>query len=462
MQSPNSFRPADGNHQMTPLETLTAIAAQDEVERVAPKFEAWRDHYRFKVAFGGRGAGAKSWSANSLLVQASRFGLMGPRDGAWLNPPVRILCLREIQLSLEESSKALIEQMITRLGYSGFSITEKYIRHENGSEFLFRGMKDLKAARALKSYEGFDIFFVEEASAVSKDSWQTITPTLRMPNSELWAIFNREEEMDPVYELLVRDPRPGSSILELLPGAEDNPWFSGTPLVQEMAEDYKRDPDLAEHIWGGAPRKQGDYCVMARTNIRSAMDRVIEGAGATEIGVDVARFGDDTTQMYKRRGMKVIDHREMKKADTLAVAADVWDFADNDSSVRIKIDEGYNPGVVDNVRALGGNVIAVNFGGKAHDSDKYPNIASEMWFEMPIDDAQIPNDPDLMREFSGRRYAYDKEGRRMVEAKDVYKKRNSGKSPDRADALILCFYEGANVADLAVGAAMAARRMAHA
>jgi phage terminase large subunit len=440
------------------IETWADIADQDERERVAPKFEAWRDHYRFKAASGGRAAGAKSWSSNSLLVQATRFGLTGPRDGAWLEPPVRVLCLREIQLSLEESSKALIEQTIERLRYSGFTITDKYIRHANGSEFIFRGLRDLKAARQLKSYEGFDIFFIEEASAVSKDSLTQIIPTLRKPLSELWVVFNREEDMDPVYELLVASPRPGSSILELRPGAEDNPWFDRTPLAAEMAEDYRTDPDLAEHTWGGQPRKQGDYCVMARTAIRGAMSRRIEAEGATEVGVDVARFGDDTTQMYKRHGMKTVDHREMKKADTLEVANAVWDFAGHDANMRIKIDEGYNPGVVDNVRHLGGNVVAVNFGGSARDKDKYPNAASEMWFDFPVNDAQILDDPDLMRELSGRRYTYDKEGRKVVEPKDAYKKRNAGKSPDKADGLLLCYYEGANLVDPQVGAAMAARR----
>jgi hypothetical protein len=71
---------------------------------------------------------------------------------------------------------------------------------------------------------------------------------------------------------------------------------------------------------------------------------------------------------------------------------------------------------------------------------KYPNIASEMWFELPIDDIGIDNDRELMIELSGRRYLYDKQGRRMVEPKDEYKKRNGGRSPDKADALLLCYY----------------------
>jgi hypothetical protein len=225
-----------------------------------------------------------------------------------------------------------------------------------------------------------------------------------------------------------------------------------------MAEDYRTDPDLAEHTWGGQPRKQGDYCVMARTSVRGAMDRRIEAVGGVEIGVDVARFGDDKTEMYKRRGLKTIDHREMKKADTNDVADAVWFFAGHDRSVRIKIDEGYNPGVVDNVRALGGNVVAVSFGGQARDKNKYPNAVSEMWFEMPIDGAEVPNDPDLMRELAGRRYTFDKEGRRVVEPKEKYKERNQGKSPDKADGLLLCYYQGSVKIDEQYRRQMAERR----
>jgi len=210
-----------------------------------------------------------------------------------------------------------------------------------------------------------------------------------------------------------------------------------------MAEDYKRDPDLAEHVWGGQPRKQGLNAVIARTALRAAMARNIDPEGAIEVGVDVARFGDDSTQMYKRKGLKVIDHREMRLADTGTVVRSVCDFAGDDLSVRIKIDEGYNPGVVDGVKATGREVLGVNFGGRARDADKYANAASEMWFEFPADEAAIPDDQDLMRELSGRRYDYDKQGRKVIESKDEFKKRNAGKSPDKADALLLCFYKGA-------------------
>lgn len=430
---------------MTEKEELELrIREQIELEKVAPKFEEWRNHYRYKLARGGRGAGAKSHSMASLLVQAAHIGLKGPRDGYWLKPPVKILCLREIQLSLEESSYALIRQKIDTLRYPGFNITREAIKHLNGSEFLFRGIKDLRAAQQIKSYEGFDIFAIEEAAAVSLESLQMLLPTLRKPYSELWAVYNRELESDPIDAMLFSNPRPSSCLLDLQPGSIDNPWFNDTPLPMEMEEDYKRDPDGAAHIWGGMPRKQGDYSVMSRVSIRGAMDRKIdEPIGVEEIGVDVARFGNDSTQMYKRHGLKTIKQKEMKKADTIQVAQAVWDFADHRRDMLIKIDEGYNPGVVDTVKSYGANVMAVNFGGAVsnENKDKYTSTADEMWFEFPIDEAEIPNDPDLMTELSDRRYDYEKgTNRKKIESKDEYKKRHNNKSPDKADALLLCYF----------------------
>jgi phage terminase large subunit len=107
----------------------------------------------------------------------------------------------------------------------------------------------------------------------------------------------------------------------------------------------------------------------------------------------------------------------------------------------IKVDDsGVGGGVTDNLRRLGANVIPVNFGGTPRDTKKYTTVADEMWFEFPVNDIQIPDDPQLMEELSGRKYGYDKIGRRKVEPKDDFRKRY-GRSPDKADALLLAFYK---------------------
>jgi phage terminase large subunit len=410
------------------------LTAKEEIEyvtlleeAVAPKLELFRNPARIKVCYGGRGAGAKSWSIASLLVQRAQ------------KEKIQILCTREIQLSLEESVHRLIMQTVERLHYPGWIFGREYIQSPRGSYFYFRGMKDMRAAAQIKGYEGVDIAWVEEGATVSTDSLDLLIPTIRSPKSEIWISFNREEEMDPVYERFVRHPRPDAIVVWLEPGKIDNPWWP-PELQTEMEEDYKRDSDQAEHIWGGQPRKQGLKAVLSRTAIRGAMDRDIQAEGAYEIGVDVARFGDDLTIMYKRHGLKVIDQKYFAGQDTQRTAMEAWDLAGHDVSVPIKIDDGgLGGGSTDRLNELGANVVPINFGGEPHDKDLYTSVADEMWFTFPVDEADIPNDPLLMQELAGRQYDYDTKGRRKIEAKKDFKKR-IGRSPDRADALLLCYY----------------------
>jgi len=398
-----------------------------KAEEVAPKLNVFRQPARYKLAWGGRGSG-KSWGIASLLVQRAQ------------QKKTKILCAREVQLSLEESVYALIVETITRLKYSGWTIKKDTIENANGSRFIFRGLKDLRAANAVKSMEGIGIVWMEEAQSISKDSITTLIPTIRKAGSEIWASWNPETDDDPINSLMSKP-----DAVNVLINWNDNPWF-GDVLKAEMESDYKADPDEAEHTWGGQPRKQGDNCIMSRVLIRGAMERdITDPEGADEFGVDVARYGDDTTQIYHRRGLKIIDHKELKKADTVEVANAIIHMSENCRTAKIKIDEGYNPGVIDIVRRVRLSVVPVSFDSNAGDKDLYPNAASEMWFECPIKDIDIPDDPELMAELSDRRYSYDTKGRRRVEKKDDYKKRHSGKSPDKADALLLCFYTAKNI-----------------
>jgi phage terminase large subunit len=407
------------------------IAQQELREKVSPKFEDWRNHYTYKVAEGGRGAGAKSWSGASLLIQKYNYSKL----------PLQGLCVREFMNSLAESSYNLLQKTIDRLGYKNWQCTKEYIRNnKNGAYFIFRGLRDLKTAEQLKSYEGFDDLFADEASAIHLDSWISIVPTLRKKNKEIWVLYNRDLDIDPCHDYFVINKRPDTSYLHLESGERDNPWWNETSLPIDREADYARDPDEAEHIWEGLPRKQGFKSAISRVLIRQAMDRNIEiPDGMEQIGVDVARYGDDATEMYRRKGMKTVDSKTVKGMDTNINAYSIWDFAEHREDIPIVIDIGYNPGVADRLIEFGANVIQINFGGVAQDEDKYDSAASEMWFEFPIEEAGIPNDQQLMNELSGRLYEYDKKGRRMIESKKKFKERYK-KSPDKADAILLTYY----------------------
>ena len=415
------------HEELIELETLLS---QQELEKVSLKMERFREPWRIKIAHGGRGAGAKSWSVASLLIQKAQFETL------------RICCFREIQKSLEESSYRLMVDTIARLRYTGWTITNQYLESPCGSYIIFRGLVDMRAAEQMKSLEGYDIFWLEEASAISKESLAVLLPTLRKPGSELWATLNREAEKDPIIAEYWDSDRDDILRIELLEGKIDNPWFPDV-LEAERLIAYKNNPDEAIHIWGGQPREQGENSVLSRVAIKAAMIRNdVEETAPDEIGVDVARFGNDNTEIYRRKGGVVIAHKSLSKKDTVQVAYEAWKMAENNPLVVIKVDDtGVGGGVTDNLKQLGANVVPINFGGSPRNKQKYNIIADEMWFEFPIDDIKIPDDPQLMEELAGRRYDYDKLGRRQVEQKKKFRER-FGRSPDRADALLLCFYSG--------------------
>lgn len=192
---------------------------------------------RYKVYYGGRG-GAKSWLfARALLIRATQSER-------------RILCAREFQVSIADSVHRLLADQIDSLGLSSvFEITRTEIRClATGSLFIFRGLHH--NAREIKSIEGVDIVWVEEAQHVSADSWDFLIPTIRKKDSEIWISFNPESVDDPTYKQFVLNARPDSIVRKV--GYEDNPWFPDT-LRAEMEHCRRVDPTKWAHIWGGEP-----------------------------------------------------------------------------------------------------------------------------------------------------------------------------------------------------------------
>jgi len=434
---------------MNSIDILDRIDYYDKLQAIVPKFEPWRNPARWKIAYGGRGAGAKSWSATSLLVQTAN------------KQHIETGCFREIQKTLSESSHKLIADTIKRLEYDNWKITDERITNiDNGSYFIFRGLKDLRASLNVKGIEGLDRAFIDEASSVSYDSWIYLPSTIRKKGSEIWATFNREEEMDPIYELFVQNPPDNSIILQLEPGRTDNPWWDETELQQEWDWWEKYDPDEWEHIFLGQPRKQGQNAAMSRIKVRAAMNRnIVNPEGQTVVGVDPADFGDDKTEIYIRKGLKIIDHKTLTKMDGHFIASEVANMINRDPSIQINIDTtGIGTSARDHLVHMGLKVNAINFGSSAADKNKYHDIVSEMIFTFPIDEADIPDDQELMKQMAGRRYSYDNKMRRQVESKKKYKERFQ-KSPDKFDALMLCYYTG-NTIQLSEGtlSALAARK----
>jgi len=199
---------------------------------------------RYKVLYGGRG-GAKSWGiARALLIMAS-------------NKPLRILCARELQMSIRDSVHKLLSDQIAALQLSGFyEIQNSSIKGLNGSEFSFAGLRSNVAQ--IKSYEGVDICWVEEAQTVSKGSWNVLIPTIRKDGSEIWVSFNPELEEDETYQRFVLHP-PAGAVVEKI-NWSDNPWFPEV-LRAEMEALKTRDYSSYLTVWEGLCRKSIDGAV---------------------------------------------------------------------------------------------------------------------------------------------------------------------------------------------------------
>jgi phage terminase large subunit len=203
---------------------------------------------RYKVAHGGRGSG-KSWAFARMLVIRAVQG------------PVRVLCARELQNSIQDSVHQLLVDQINALGLSGcFHILESKITSMTGSEFLFKGLRGMKNnAQAIKSLEGVDICWIEEGQTISAASFETLTPTIRKPGAEIWITMNPDQDTDPVYQL-IKNPPEGSIIRRV--NWQDNPWFEQTSLPEEREWMQRTDPDAYAHVWEGECRQNSDAQVL--------------------------------------------------------------------------------------------------------------------------------------------------------------------------------------------------------
>jgi len=211
------------------------------------KLEGLFKKSRYKVLFGGRG-GAKSWGiARALLIK-------GAKD------PIRILCAREFQTSIKDSVHKLLCDQIDSLGLLSFyEITQTSIRGKNGTEFAFVGLKNNVAN--IKSYEGVDICWVEEAQTTSRLSWNVLIPTIRKEGSEIWISFNPELETDETYQRFVANPPADSITMKV--NWYDNPWFPDTLRLEKDAL-KARDEEAYNQVWEGLCRQTVDGAIFAK------------------------------------------------------------------------------------------------------------------------------------------------------------------------------------------------------
>ncbi|HHH2164074.1 TPA: PBSX family phage terminase large subunit [Yersinia enterocolitica] len=407
-----------------------------------------------------------------LLVEISRRGCY------------RFLCARELQNSISDSVLRLLDDTINREGYQGeFEVQRNSIRHLiTNSEFMFYGIKNNPTK--IKSLEGVDICWMEEAEAVSKDSWDTLIPTIRKPGSEIWVSYNPKNILDDTHQRFVISPPDDICLLTV--NHSDNPHFPEV-LRLEMEECKRKDYDLYLHIWEGEPVADSDMAIIKPSWIAAAVDahKLIgfTASGRKRVGFDVADEGEDSNATTLAHGSVVLDCQQWHKGDVITSSDRVKNYAESISASEIVYDSiGVGAGVKAHLKRVcaipssGFNAGAAVFkpdakyaDGKTN-KDMFSNIKAQAWWGVRdrffntwrvVKHLETnPTDKEFIKQFSDDQLIslssgikqleylkaelsrpwvdYDNNGRVKVESKKDMKKRGIP-SPNMADSLIMAF-----------------------
>jgi hypothetical protein len=284
---------------------------------------------RDKAAYGGRGSGKSHFFAELLVEHCYRY------------PGTRAVCVREIQKSLVESMKRLIEDKISTydLG-SFFNPTDKGIGTRGGGNILFQGMQD-HTAESIKSLEGYDIALIEEAQTLTRKSNELLRPTIRKPSSERWYIWNPRNAEDAVDKMFRGSSPPPNSIV-VRTNWRDNPWFSDE-LNQDRLYDKQYNPQRYGHIWEGDYEPQAIGAIWSREVIERTrrnespdLKRILVSVdpsissepGSDECGIIAGGIGED------QRGYVIGDYsRAGTPKEWAERAIDAYDMHDADAIV---------------------------------------------------------------------------------------------------------------------------------
>jgi phage terminase large subunit len=238
-----------------------------------PKLKPLFSPARYKIAYGGRGSG-KSWGFARALL------LFGKRE------PLRILCAREVQRTIADSVHRLLADQIVAMQLEHFyTIQESSITGLNGTEFLFAGLRTQDVAK-IKSFEGVDIAWCEEAQSISSKSWSILIPTIRKEGSEIWVTFNPDMDSDDTYQRFVVKPPHDSVVMRMT--WIDNRWFPDV-LEKERLHLQKTDAEGYAHVWEGKCRT------------------VVEGA----------IYAGEVTAMIEQRRVRPVPYDPMLKVHTI-------------------------------------------------------------------------------------------------------------------------------------------------
>lgn len=254
----------------------------------------WMTPSRYKALYGGR-ASSKSHDAAGMAVYLAA------------NYTLKFMCARQFQNRISESVYTLIKDKIENSEFRDeFVLTNNSIKHKiTGSEFLFYGIA--RNILEIKSTEGVDILWLEEANYLTKDQWDIIEPTIRAEGSQIWLIWNPDELMDFIYQKFVVNT-PKNCIKQEI-NWENNPYLTQT-MLDVIHEAYRTDPEGSEHTYGGVPKTGADKSVINYLFILAAVDAHKklgwEPSGTRRTGYDVADAGGDKNATVDMLGNVIV------------------------------------------------------------------------------------------------------------------------------------------------------------
>jgi phage terminase large subunit len=425
----------------------------------------WTTRARNKVLYGGRSS-SKTWDASGMAC------FLGNKY------KLKFLCTRQFQNRIEESVYTNIKQQIDRFNLQdNFSILKNKITNNNtGSEYIFYGL--WRHIDEIKSTEGVDILWIEEAHNLTEEQWKVLEPTIRKESSEVWIIFNPNLVTDFVYQRFIVDPPKNTLIRKI--NYDENPFLSQT-MIDLIEEKKEEDYDEYLHIYEGVPLEDDEDSIIKRSWVEAAIDAHIklgfEPEGKKRVGFDVADDGNDMNALAYNYGNVIQDVQEWKglEDELLKSCSRVYNYAYN---LRAEVDydaigigafvgakfkelnEGKGFPVKYYKYVAGGEVAKPDneyMPGRTN-RDFFENKKSQDWrnvsnrffktYKMINGEATYPVDElisisssindleKLKTELSTPKKTYSKRGKEMVERKEDMLKRGV-KSPNKADAVIM-------------------------
>ena len=291
---------------------------------------------------------------------------------------------------------------------------------------------------------------IDEASGLGDEVYGAIDNPLAAGFTRLLLLGNPTNNIGKFHEAFASENYKSFHISAFdtptFTGEGDFPFLISKNYVEQKKKEWGEDSPLYEvYILGNFPSGEGDRLIpFAWAEAAITREVTPNERDIIAIGVDTARFGEDENALYVRKGMKVIDSQFWRKSDTEGCIGRIHIKIKEHNPAIVNIDEGYNPGVVDGLKA-NKCVHAITFQGKAKDSKTFANARVEMWWSLAQlfrhGEIQIPDDKLLIKQLTDiKEKDPNKIAQMLLESKEEMRKRGV-KSPDRGDALALCFYE---------------------